>query len=103
MFDFLKSKNSYLTFGSGSPTTISWTSTVTKSTTFQTNFELEKSSNQNTIQTFEAWVFVPEIDQHSERGDTRSFNINIGKTAEENHEFSRQVTVTLDDPNPGKK
>ena len=70
MFDFLKSKNSYLTFGSGSPTTISWTSSVTKSTTFQTNFELEKFSNDNTIQTFEAWVFIPEIDQHSEGGKT---------------------------------
>ena len=103
MFDFLKSKNSYLTFGSGSPTTISWTSSVTKSTTFQTNFELAKSSSQNIIQTIEAWLFVPEVDQHSESGGAQGFIINIGKTAEENHEFSRQVTITLDDPNPGKE
>ena len=102
MFDFLKSKNSYLTFGSGSPTIISWTSSVTKATTFQTNFELSRSGNTNVIQLAEAWLVVWEIDQHFEKGASKAFNINIGKTAEETHEFKRQVAVTLDDPNPGK-
>jgi hypothetical protein len=101
MFDFLKKNNTYLTFGAGSPMTMSWTSAVTNAYQFSTQLQAAKSSGSSNAFDISASVFDFTLGGGVGVGGDSSVTINIGKTEDTARQFSRTLTVLLDDEDPG--
>ena len=102
MFDFLKKNHSYLTFGAGSPTTMSWTSTATNAYQFTSELNAASGDGFSNELALNAEVFSARIAGGLSGGNDKSITINIGKTSDVDHQFSRAITVTLDDEDHGK-
>ncbi len=103
LMGFMKSKEKYLTFSSNAPVTLTWTSTVSDSisSTATIDSSMLDSGNVNVHGGGNAWGvdFMGEVDT----GGSKSFQLVIGQTSDSSHEFTRTVTITLDDSDWGQK
>ena len=81
--------------------TMSWTSAATNAYTFTTNLNAVSGSTVTTSLDINAEIFAARVSGGLSTGDDSSVAINIGKTSDVDHQFSRSISVTLDDEDPG--
>ena len=101
MFDFLKKNDSYITFGAGSPMTITWTSDITNSYAFSTNLEASKRRDKGATVGLTMANGPVSLETAFDASTGSGFTLAIGKSQESSHQFSRTVSVTLDDEDAG--
>ncbi len=102
MFGFLKDKTKYLTFGSNAPVTMSWTSTVQDSISSSSGYQSVAGYTVNGFVNFDLVTLARfEVASSLIIGGGRDITVNVGKTSNSDHSFSRTVTITLDDEDEG--
>jgi len=101
MFGFLSDKNQYLTFSSNSPISMSWSSSISdsmeQSSSFSTNYPYSVGGSLGAELSVAAVSFSLSASLEASFGAAFS----IGKTSSNGHEFSRSVSITLDDGDIG--
>ena len=101
LLKFLSDSSKLITFGSNSPLTMSWTSTVTDYISNTYSVDTVGDTSQDTGASYSA-SFAMFYFQGSALGTHGSGGENsYGKTTEDTHEFDRTVTVTLEDDDIG--
>ena len=101
LLKFLSDNSKLITFGSNSPLTMSWTSTVMDYISNTYYVDTVGDASQDTGATY-GGSFLIEYYQGSALGTHGVGGENsYGKTTEGTHEFDRTVTVTLDDDDIG--
>lgn len=101
MYGFLRDHNKLLTFSAGTDVTLTWSSLVRTSRSFDTEFEF-KFTESNHVDSSSTFLAVVAGD-HGEVdiGLQTQRNINVGKGTDQAHEYEREVTVSLGDGDDG--
>jgi len=101
IFGFLQSKDKFLTFGSNFEMSLSWTSGVTDSTTFNSKLESAVSSDSSTTNTKGGAILTVTADFNDDVSSSSGYGISIGKSTSNNHGYERTVSITLGDRDYG--
>ena len=103
LMGFLKSKEKYLTFSSNAPVTLAWTSTVSDSISSTAMIDSTMLDSGNVIPhvggNIAGWDLMAEMDV----GGSKDFKLTIGQTSDSSHEYTRTVTIQLNDDDFGDK
>jgi hypothetical protein len=102
LMGFMKSKEKYLTFSSNAPVTLTWTSTVSDSITSTATIDSTMSDSGNVNPHFGGNVFGVDLMAEVDTGGSKSFQLVIGQTSDSSHEYTRTVTIQLDDNDFGE-
>ena len=101
LLGFLNDNKKYITYGADSPVELSWTSTVTESKAFVVEFDYSRTLSVDLIFDFNFEAFGIGLETKNDYGLTNVFNIQLGKSSEEEHEEERTVTVSFGDNDNG--
>ena len=102
LMGFLKSKEKYLTFSSNAPVTLTWTSTVSDS--MSSTATIDSTMLDSTLTEANIGTNLKGVDVMAgvDGGFARDFHLFIGQTSDSSHEYSRTVSITLDDNDWGQ-
>ena len=102
LMGFLKSNTKYITYSSNAPTTLTWTSTVTDSLSVSAN-EDATAQNEGSVDGFiDGDVFGATLHGIISAGGAADLQLSVGKTSDSTHDFTRTVTINLDDNDLGE-
>jgi hypothetical protein len=101
MFGFLEDKEKYLTFGSSSPFSMSWTTTIKDSWTQQVQLDIDQSEvgTHGGIQEVNPLMVFIHFDEYT--GTQHGYSVTLGKSSDSSHIYERTVTVTFQDDDNG--
>ena len=100
LFQFLQSNKSYVTFGAGADTTLSWTSTVSSSLTHQSSLTLSNENKNNPYGKEKISSFVSEESTIGYEIGTK-YKIDVSQASTRTEDFHKTVQIKLSDPNDG--
>lgn len=103
LMGFMKSKDKYLTFGSNAPVTLTWTSTVSDSISTTATMDTSISASDDDDFHVGGSAFVATGMFAQTVGSSDGFLLSLGSTSDSSHEYSRTVTILLDDGDYGRK
>lgn len=101
MFEFLSNEDQYVTFGSSSPLTMSYTSEVKDSTSFSTKFKVANSDKSGLNTGFGFDVFGVGLEAKVVFGLGSSTQITLGRSSSSSHTMTRTVSITMTDNDVG--
>ena len=103
LMGFMKSKDKYLTFGSNAPVTLTWTSTVSDSISTTATMDTSLSANDDDDGHVGGNILGVTGMKARTAGSSEGFLLSLGSTSDSSHEYSRTVTILLDDGDYGRK
>ena len=103
MFGFMNDTSKYLTFGSGSPFSMSWTTTVKDTLTQEVHLDMGQSEAGTVggIEEVNPYIFFLHMDQHE--GHENGYSVSLGKSSDSSHIYERTVSVTFEDDDKGER
>jgi hypothetical protein len=101
LMGFLKSNTKYITFSSNTGTSLSWTSSVSDSLSVSASEELSRAFEGGGELHSGIDVGGESVNFGSSLGLGGGLSLSIGKTSDSSHEFSRTVSIFLDDNDLG--
>ena len=102
LMGFMKSKEKYLTFSSNAPVTLTWTSTVSDSISSTATIDSTILDAGDVGAHIGGNVFGVDLMGEVVAGGSKDFHLFIGQTSDSSHEYTRTVTITLDDNDFGE-
>jgi hypothetical protein len=102
MMGFMKSKDKFLTFGSNAPVTLTWTSTVSDSISTTATIDTTLSANDDDDSHIGGNILGVTGMKAQTVGSSEGFLLSLGSTSDSSHEYSRTVTILLDDGDYGR-
>ena len=102
LMGFMKSKDKFLTFSSNAPVTLTWTSTVSDSISSTATIDSTSLDAGDAEFHIGGNVFGADVMGEVVTGGSKDFHLFIGQTSESSHEYTRTVTITLDDNDFGE-
>jgi hypothetical protein len=102
LMGFLKSKDKYLTFSSNAPVTLTWTSTVSDSISSTATIDSSMLDSLGVDGHYGGKIFGAAVMGEIETQGSLTFQLSIGQTSDSSHEYTRTVTIQLDDNDFGK-
>ena len=102
LMGFLKSNTKYITFSSNTGTSLSWTSSVSDSLTVSASEDLSRAFNSGGELHSGIDVAGGAVNFGTSLGLGGGHSLSIGKSSDSSHDFSRTVSIFLDDNDLGK-
>ena len=102
MFGFLTDISKYLTFGAGSPLTITWTSTIKDTLTQEVHLDIDQGEAGTFGGTQEVNPVAYFFHMDQQRGHNNGYSVSLGKSSDSSHTYERTVSVTFDDDDNGE-
>ena len=101
LLGFLSDSKKLITFGADSPIDLSWISSVSESTTVDVGYSAKTSNAIDTVSDSKFSIFGVQISESSKFGVSDSFQLDLGRSSDEEHQSLRTVTVSLGDNDKG--
>lgn len=102
LMGFMKSKEKYLTFSSNAPVTLTWTSAVSDSISSTATMDSTMLDSTKTEGFFGSNFKGVHLSAGVDAAYSKDFHLFIGQTSDSSHEYTRTVTITLDDNDWGQ-